>query len=230
MKRLLLSGLLMWTLSLVPQSGPEPLYVSNITAKPDGCLAGSTTIEITASGGQPFADGTYTYSLGVGGLELQVAKKGVFQNRVGSNTFVVTDAAKNSVFVFTNQNASATTSVSMDILSLPLGDGNGCIKFNVIKSPGSNAGSVIYSLRDTNSQVPIFKIVNAQPFDVIFPFVSTAFLSAVISVTNDCQLGSTSQFDFIFPFPKGNANAIKTFLFNNYCSCSPSSNPSIATA
>ncbi len=64
MKKLLLT-LIALPISLTAQVGPQPLFISNITFNPQGeCGANPTlNISVTASGGTPSSNGSYTYQL-----------------------------------------------------------------------------------------------------------------------------------------------------------------------
>lgn len=216
--------LILWSLKLVAQTGPQPLFISSITFLPQGCGEATTTIEVVASGGQPAADGSYTYSLQ--GEPSITKPTALFQNvpielgTEGNLGLLITDSANNSVssqVVFTE---SQTESVSMAIGSLPLGTGQGCISLTVTKSAGQPDGvvSLFVESDEVFSGIQTNEVDNDEPFTLTFSASPSSSLKAVMELANDCG-GGGSFFSVTFPFPQGLGNAIKVYLFNKYCSC-----------
>ncbi len=224
MKKLLLT-LLVMSYSLTAQVGPQPLYISNITFNPQGgCGAGnSVNILATAAGGQP----PYTYSLinRTTGIQVpgspQTSPTATFtdvENGVGFN-LLVTDSAGTSIKLLLETEPSQTQQIIMNITSLPLGTGPGCITLQVVGPAGKSTGTALVTLTSTlGSQVGGTTPIPApfiQQFSA-FPTSGTSRLIASVFVFNDC---TPVGFDIEFPFPQGTANALKAYIFNKYCSC-----------
>ncbi len=234
MKKLLLT-LLMLPASLAALSGPQPLYFSNITINPQGCanpnpgIAATANILATAAGGQP----PYTYTLLVenkpfGGSPLTVPTASFANVPVEEpTTLQVTDSANNTVTTMLVLPVSQTLQIAMNIISLPLGNAPGCISLQVFGPGGKLTGSAIVGIG--SSQV----IATQNGKEIPAPFTQqfaafrtpgTSTLTAVVEVQNDCAPNETSFFEIQFPFPQGNANDLKAYIFNKYCNCNLSSN------
>lgn len=233
MKQLIIL-LAIYSASMIAQVGPQPLYFSNITITPTpgSCDAAvgkaSATISVTAAGGQPAADGSYIYIVNGNINQTIVAKTATFtalENTAVS--VIVVDAGQNTLFLFGAETAlfqrSATTSVSMDVVSLPLGNNPGCFRLTVINPAGKPTGTVVFraetiTVNKSLTETVLEQIIHAPPFTVTFPSLPAAIIQAEIVVTDDCGPGGTSSFSFGFPFPQGFGNALKAFIFNKYCS------------
>ncbi len=233
MKKLLLT-LLMLPASLAALSGPQPLYFSNITINPQGCtnpnpaIAPTANILATAAGGQP----PYTYTLIVenipfGGSPLTVPTASFANVPVEETTSLqVTDSANNTVTTMLVLSPSQTLQIAMNIISLPLGNAPGCISLQVFGPGGKLTGSAIVGIGSSQAIAVQNEKEIPAPFTqqfAAFRTPGTSTLTAQIEVLNDCGT-STSNFEFIFPFPQGNANDLKAYIFNKYCNCNLSSN------
>ncbi len=249
MKKLLLT-LLAMPISIAAQTtGPQPLFIQNITISPNGCsnpdaLVPTANISVTASGGIPTSSGQYTYNItnanGTPVTDL-APQTGVTANF----TDVPTNAGGDSVsfnltvtdssgtpgieyeVAFTEANPNQT--ISMTITSLPLGGGKGCITLDVVNPGGSptNTGPVEFAIVPTPEvSTATFKEVSKTPFQQTFSaFRSTTTFTAFINVHGDCTPSDDeSSFSIQFPFPQGIANALKAYIFNKYCSCALQSN------
>ncbi len=214
-----------WSLSLIAQTGPQPLFISNITFLPKGCGEATTNIQVIASGGQPAADGSYTYSLQ--GQPSITKPTALFQNvpiTLGIEStldLLITDSANNTVSSQVTFTESQTESVSMSIDSLPLGTGQGCISLTVTKSAGQPDGlvSLFIESDEVSSDIQTNEVDNDQPFKLTFSALPSPSLKAVMELANDCKSGGSSFFSVTFPFPQGMGNALKVYIFNKYCSC-----------
>ncbi len=239
MKKLIIL-LAIYSASMIAQVGPQPLYFSNITITPtpgscDVAVGKATaTISVTAAGGQPAADGSYIYIVNGNTNQAIVAKTATFtalENEAVS--VIVVDAGQNTLFVFGGTpvvmfKRSATTSVSMDVVSLPLGNNPGCFRLTVINPAGKATGTVNFTAQSVTQNESLTETIleqtlQAPPFTVTFPSLPAAFIIAEVAVADDCGSGGSSTFSFNFPFPQGFGNALNAYIFNKYCSCPLSS-------
>ncbi len=221
MKKLLLA-LLSWPIILASQVGPQPLFISNITVTPNGPVAVNLTI--TASGGQPAADGSYTYDLqDVIGFTPQTTQVAQFNNVLISEleheiNLVITDSANNTVTYRLTSNSAVTIPIVFSIDSLPLGDGPGCITLSAVNPSGPINFAVGLAIDDTfeNDVVGITKSV--APFSQTFSAFPSIVPGLFARITQ-----SNAFFTVGFPFPQGMGNALKVYIFNKYCNCALSS-------
>ncbi len=250
MKKLLLT-LLAIPISIAAQTtGPQPLFIQNITISPNGCVETPGTgiptanISVTASGGTPDSKGQYTYNLTAldGDQVTGSPLTGVTANFTdvpidnhGDSTsynLTVTDSSSTGspvVYKVSLTEASANQTISMTITSLPLGGGKGCITLDVVNPGGSptNTGPVEFAIVPTPEvTTATLKDVSKAPFQQTFSaFRSTTTFTALINVLGDCTpQDDESSFSIQFPFPQGIANALKAYIFNKYCSCALQSN------
>ncbi len=227
MKKHFVILLIIWSASIIAQVGPQPLYISNITLIPS--CGNTATISVTAAGGQPTLDGFYTYQIGSPINEIRVAKTVTFTATSGSiPILLISDSSSNALNIdqVASFTPSQTTSVSMDVSTLPLGNGKGCILLSVTNPGGLATNLVTFGLRaftPTDLETPSdIKQVKEAPFTATFLSLPSALLNAsVVNIDDGCAEGST--FNFIFPFPQGLGNALKAYIFNKYCSCPLSS-------
>ncbi len=219
-----------WSTSMSALTGPQPLFIANITITPVACppAVGSTIVKVTASGGQPAPDGSYTYEviepISFTPSQTMVGKTATFKVPGTQSSLLVSDSNNVSVLATIVYPPSASTSISMNIDSLALGAGNGCITFSVTNPAGKETGTVDFAIVSANNE-PILngkstieQTVKESPFTVIFPSLSSPFLDASVVTHNDCTVANNA-FNFSFPFPQGMGNALKTYIFNKYCSC-----------
>ncbi len=218
MKKFLLT-LLAWSVSLAAQTGPQPLFISNITFNyPPPQLPGCTdtaNISVTASGGQPATDGSYTYQLnGITEVGTTVQFSDV---ESGNFDLVITDSSTNQVIYPVLFEPFSAQSISVSVGSLPLGTSPGCITLTVI-DPSASTTSVQFSVSDGS---PVVQTLSKAPFTKTFSaFKSSIPLTALFFLNNDCNDNGLSTISITFPFfPQGMGNALKTYIFTKYCSC-----------
>lgn len=227
MKKLIILVLAIWSASSSAQVDPQPLYISNITLIPS--CGDTATISVTAAGGHPTPDGFYTYQIGSPVNEIRVAKMVTFTATSGSiPILLISDSSANALNIdqIASFTPSQTPSVSMDVSSLPLGNGEGCILLSVTNPGGIATNLVTFGLGaftptnlETSSDI---KQVKEAPFTATFlSFPSPLLNASVNNIDDGCAEGST--FNFTFPFPQGSGNALKAYIFNKYCSCPLSS-------
>ncbi len=224
MKKLVLT-ILACSMSLAAQTGPQPLFISNINFIPNGCGAVTSSIEVTASGGQPSADGSYTYDLQGSGLPPVTMPTALFSDVsiAPEYSLVVTDSAQNQVTYSISLDESQTP-MSMNI-SLPLGNGRGCITLTATNPGNGNPSTTVVFTLDANDQ-SVSATKEKAPFTQTFSSLampSSTTITAVITVNNDCANNTSIDFFIGFPFPQGMGNALKAYIFNKYCSCALSS-------
>jgi hypothetical protein len=220
MKKNLLA-LLAWSAFAAAQTGPQPLFISNVTFLPHECGDTTYTLQVTASGGTPFADASYTYQLS--DFDDQTGQSAEFQSvaigRPATLTVIDSTGAKvpyTIVSVSTSSlQSSQAKSASMTIDSLPLGSGQGCMTLAV--EDDNQPEEVVFSLTQAGGLNLL--TVSQAPFKKIFSAFPSSSLEARISIEGDCEAGTNTLFIITFPFPQGFGNAMKTYLFNKYCSC-----------
>jgi hypothetical protein len=222
MKYLVLASTI-WTTLVCAEVGPQPLSISRISILPeDGCNTGEVTIELTAAGGQPAQGGLYSYFKDGFNEIPQVTQKAIFKNVIideGKN-FLVSDAAKNIIAVEVTAGLSQSEEISVELGSLPLGNGAGCMTARVVRPGGLNEGSVSFTFRDiTTGEILSQKTVTATPFELTSPVFASEEINVSIGIDNDCEEGVITAINFFLNFPKGIANSLKAYLFNKYCSC-----------
>jgi VCBS repeat-containing protein len=218
MKKSLLA-LLAWSAFVAAQTGPQPLFISNVTFVPDGCLEdpATFTLKVTASGGTPNASGQYTYQLQ--GQADQIGTTAEFPD-VPTDTLAVAvqDSAGNSVSYTISGQPSAAEAISLNIDSLPLGAGQGCITLNVDYEVEPLPTNVQFSIAPATENDPEVQTLTVEPYTKTFSAPASVSLKAVIGITDDCGDGD-SEFAVTFKLPQGFGNTMKTYLFNKYCSC-----------
>ncbi len=233
MKKFLLT-LLAWSVSLAAQTGSQPLFISNITINPSGCVSSTTNISAIAAGGTPSSAGNYTYTIVNSGLPFSsspiVAPTATFTVPVfGEFTkydLIVTDTLNNQITYSILPSTSQTKSVSLSINSLPLGDGPGCFTLSVTDPGGQDSGEVSFEVQVEDTELnlihpPITVTAHESPFErtfSAFPLPKNQVFHVFITTSNDCNNPNPS-FEFLFPFPQGMSNALKAYIFNKYCSC-----------
>ncbi len=242
MKKLLLT-LLAMPISIVAQTtGPQPLFIQNITISPNGCLTTGTptaNISVTASGGTPSSSGQYTYTLveldGPFAPEPQTAVTANFtdlplDNDGDSRSFNVTVTDSSSTgspveYEVTLGEANSNQTISMTITSLPLGSGAGCITLLVTNPAGNTTGTgtVDFAIFPSTDDEPTPTTLTKAPFQQIFsafPTPGSTELTAEVTVHGDCtDEDGIADYKIVFPFPQGLSNALKAYIFNKYCSC-----------
>lgn len=195
----------------VSLSAAQPLIISQITINPEGCVAGESTLEVVASGGQPATGGLYTYDLNG---EKQTALIGLFNNvKAGTNTIItVTDDANESVTYTLSSTASSSQGISFSIDSLPMGDNQGCITVSVAEPAGQ---PVVFTAFIPEQRLAI---VNESPFQRTFSAAPSDVVpyAMQIAVQNDCTSGF-SFFQITFPFPEGSGTG--NYIRSKYCNC-----------
>ncbi len=245
MKKLLLT-LLAMPISIVAQTtGPQPLFIQNITISPNGCFNATTnphpasTISVTATGGTPDSKGQYTYNLAdlSGDAVTGSPQTGVTANFIDVPTAINEDPTSYNLTVTDSSNSgapveyevtfnqSATKSVSMTINSLPLGSGAGCITLLVINPAGNttNPNPVQFAIFPSTEDEPTPTTLTEVPFQQTFsafPTPGSTELTAEVTIDGDCDNGDgVADFKIVFPFPQGLSNALKAYIFNKYCNC-----------
>ncbi len=246
MKKLLLT-LLAMPISIVAQTtGPQPLFIQNITISPNGCesstgtVAPTANISVTATGGTPDSKGQYTYNLAdLGGTPVTGSPQtGVTANftdvptdQDGDSTsynLTVTDSSSTGSPVeyevtFTEANPNQT--ISMTITSLPLGSAPGCITLLVTNPAGNTTGTgtVDFAIFPSTEDEPTPTTITKAPFQQTFsafPTPGSTELKAEVTVHGDCTFDNgIADYVITFPFPQGLSNALKAYIFNKYCSC-----------
>lgn len=245
MKKLIIP-LLVISASMNAQVGSQPLYVKNITIAPTPGLCGqpateplTATISITAAGGNPATDGSYTYLISPLNITINaVTATFEFSSIDDSFAIQISDSSQNTLFIDEPfkffGGASTATAVSVDVVSLPLGMGAGCFTLTVMG--GNVTGPISFEFNPFEGPNIFFipvevggsEIVSKAPFTVTFSAAPSPFINALITIDNDCSGTTTSKFKFFFPFPQGISNALKAYIFNKYCSC-PLSSTATAT-
>jgi hypothetical protein len=220
MKKHLLT-LLSWSTFAIAQTGPQPLHFSSITFLPQGCGTGATfNLKATASGGTPAADGTYTYQLE--GQPSQVAQVAQFNDMIANSnelTLTVTDENNKPVAYTVRANQSQSGAVSMTIDSLPLGEGPGCITLSITDPSFTTLDTQVDFAITELGETPVIQTMSKEPFKITFSAFSSQQLLAIVGARSDCGPIGSSEFNIQFPFPQGQGNALKIYLFNKYCSC-----------
>jgi hypothetical protein len=212
-----LCALLAWSALLSAEAGFPPLYIANVTFSPNGCGDGATfNVQVIASGGAPDANGFYTYELA--GQPTQVTKVAQFNNILGGDVELrlrVTDSTNNVVSTQLVALPSNSDSISINVDSLPLGNVPGCITVSV-----TNPGGTPVVFAAGSQEDPTTSTATQAPFSRTFSVFPSAELFVGARTESDCDgdsLGGAAVFSL--PFPQGQANAIKTYLFSKYCSC-----------
>ncbi len=217
MKKLLLT-LLSWSIILAAEVGPQPLFISNITITPNSPIAADgVNLTITGSGGQPTADGSYTYDLQIDGFNPETTQVAQFNNVLISQlahgiNLVITDTANNTVTYVLTNNSAPFIPLIFSIDSLPLGNGSGCITLSAV-NPSFPINFAVGFEEDvveiTKSKAPFSQTFSA------FPNIVPGLFARI----NQSNVTFTIQ----FPFPQGMSNALKAYIFNKYCNCALSS-------
>lgn len=212
-KYVMLCGVLSGTLCAV-QAEVQPLHLKKVTIIPKGCGSDdSLTVEITASGGQPASDGSYTYTFNNKTQSAKTAQFFSIDSNSFEDVFTIKDASNTTIMGTIDLSKSLVESVSITVDSLPLNDGEGCVTMNAINSPSP----VTFSLAPRDEDNPPLHDVSAAPFQLTFASASNDLLKGVISIVNDCRARS-STFAITFPFPQRiSSNALAAYIFNNYC-------------
>jgi len=226
--------LLLGASSLIAENSLQPLYLSNITFKPEGCGTATTpatlVISATGAGGAPDAQG-YTFTLTDIDTNAPITLTGktvTFQSQPVTNdtqyTLEVKDAQDNKVEYTVTVDPSSSKLVSFTINSLPLGEGPGCITLSVTDPAGTPTGSVDFAIVSAEAILQRqYQTIRQAPFSQTFSaFTQTAQSNPYLAITEialDCNNPNPSIFVINFPLPQGQGNSLQTYIYNKYCSC-----------
>jgi len=239
MKKILSMALATFSLLLAQ----NPLYISKVTFAPKGCstapVPATSDISATGAGGSPTAEG-YTFTLSGPGITTpltQIGKTVTFTNvgvLTGTQQLTLTiqdSTASTAVSYQLFFGQSQSESVTFHIDSLPLEDQPGCITLSVTKPGGGNPASFVsFGVSPLSGPRVVHPI--ESPFRQTFSSHAQAGqLVADILISNDCAVSGTA-WSVTFPFPQGQGNTVKKFIYKKYCSCtlSPDTIPVLTTA